>query len=92
MKLLYQSILFLGCLPWTQAQKPTDKSPDKDGKYWLFGDGIKAAFIPYGASISDLLIEDQYGITRDVVAGFDNASHYSIDEAHAHLGVDTSNA
>lgn len=60
--------------------------PDKDGKYWISGDGIKASFIPYGASIADLLIEDQYGIQRDIVAGFDNASYYGEDKLHAHLG------
>ncbi|KAM5356698.1 hypothetical protein ACJ41O_003344 [Fusarium nematophilum] len=63
-----------------------DKGPDKNGKYWISGDGIEAAFIPYGASITDLLINDQYGIARDIVAGFDNASHYSVDEAHPHFG------
>jgi galactose mutarotase-like enzyme len=62
------------------------KGPDKDGKYWIKGDGIQAAFIPYGASITNLLIDDQYGISRDIVAGFDNATHYSIDKSHPHLG------
>ncbi|WQF81987.1 Putative aldose 1-/Glucose-6-phosphate 1-epimerase, galactose mutarotase-like domain superfamily [Colletotrichum destructivum] len=61
-------------------------SPDKDGKYWISSNHIKAAFIPYGASISDLIIQDQYGIPRDIVAGFDNASYYSIDRQHPHFG------
>jgi aldose 1-epimerase len=64
----------------------TTPQPDKDGKYWLQGDGVKAAFIPYGASISDLIINDRYGIPRDIIMGFDNASYYSVDEAHPHLG------
>src|SRR5512140_401861 len=59
--------------------------PDANGKYWIHGEGISAAFIPYGDSISDLLIKDQYGITRDIVAGFDNASYYSMDNAHPHF-------
>ncbi|KJZ80440.1 hypothetical protein HIM_00290 [Hirsutella minnesotensis 3608] len=61
-------------------------TPDKDGKYWIHGDGVSAAFIPYGASISNLLFRDQYGVERDLVAGFDNATYYSEDKQHPHLG------
>ncbi|KAK2735481.1 aldose 1-epimerase [Colletotrichum kahawae] len=61
-------------------------SPDEDGKYWIFSDHIKAAFIPYGASISNLLINDKYGVPRDIVGGFDNASYYSVDTQHPHFG------
>jgi aldose 1-epimerase len=61
-------------------------NPDKDGKYWIFSSGIQAAFIPYGASISNLLINDRYGIPRDIVAGFDNATYYGIDRQHPHFG------
>ncbi|TPX10613.1 uncharacterized protein E0L32_008499 [Thyridium curvatum] len=64
----------------------TSTGPDEDGKYWIYGEGISAAFIPYGASISNLLIKDQYGIERDIVAGFDNASYYAIDRQHPHFG------
>ena len=60
--------------------------PDVNGKYWLYGDGISAAFVPYGATISNLLVKDKYGIERDVVTGFDNASYYSIDKQHPHFG------
>ncbi|AEO71482.1 uncharacterized protein THITE_2123895 [Thermothielavioides terrestris NRRL 8126] len=62
------------------------KGADKDGKYWIYGEGIAASFIPYGASISNLLIKDKNGFVRDVVMGFDNASYYSIDKVHPHLG------
>lgn len=60
--------------------------PDADGKYWIHGEGISAAFIPYGASISDLIIKDKRGIERDIIAGFDNATYYSIDKQHPHFG------
>ncbi|KAK3387170.1 aldose 1-epimerase [Podospora didyma] len=60
--------------------------PDVNGKYWIYGEGISAAFVPYGASISDLLIKDQYGIQRDIVTGFDNASYYTVDKQHPHFG------
>ncbi|CAM1504121.1 Fc.00g017120.m01.CDS01 [Cosmosporella sp. VM-42] len=62
------------------------QGPDKDGKYWLYGSGIQAAFIPYGASISNLLINDTGGIQRDLVGGFDNATHYTLDKVHPHFG------
>jgi len=61
-------------------------APDKNGKYWIHGEGISAAFIPYGASITDLLVKDQYGIERDIVVGFDNATYYEKDKQHPHLG------
>lgn len=63
-------------LPIAYAQNTT--GPDEAGKYWLYGQGISAAFIPYGASISNLIIKDQYGIDRDIVGGFDNASYCTV--------------
>ncbi|SPO07254.1 related to aldose 1-epimerase [Cephalotrichum gorgonifer] len=69
--------------------KPDNPEPgtaDKDGKYWIHGDGISAAFVPYGAGIANLLIKDKNGIERDIVAGFDNATHYTLDEKHDHFG------
>ncbi|KAK4120881.1 galactose mutarotase-like protein [Parathielavia appendiculata] len=59
---------------------------DQNGKYWIYGEGIAAAFIPYGASISDLIVNDKYGIPRDIIMGFDNATYYSVDPVHPHLG------
>lgn len=64
----------------------TIEGPDAAGKYWVRAEGIQAAFIPYGASITDLFINDQYGIRRDIVVGFDNASYYEVDRQHPHLG------
>ncbi|PHH66433.1 hypothetical protein CDD81_7488 [Ophiocordyceps australis] len=60
--------------------------PDKDGKYWIYGQGLAAAFVPYGASISNLILSDRQGVERDVVGGFDNASYYSMDKQHPHFG------
>jgi aldose 1-epimerase len=60
--------------------------PDKNGKYTIEAEGIKALFIPYGASISNLFIKDIHGVQRDIVLGYDNASYYTIDPAHPHYG------
>ncbi|TGJ84227.1 hypothetical protein E0Z10_g4524 [Xylaria hypoxylon] len=72
-------------LPIASADSTTD-GPDENGLYWIYSEGLSAAFIAYGASISRLLINDQYGIQRDIVAGFDNASYYGIDQQHPHFG------
>jgi aldose 1-epimerase len=57
-----------------------------NGKYQIESEGIRANFIPYGASLTDLFITDVHGIERDIVLGFDNASYYSVDKQHPHLG------
>ncbi|KAI4868868.1 galactose mutarotase-like protein [Hypoxylon rubiginosum] len=82
-------------LPFASAQSPggtgssnvsSSLGPDENGFYWVYSEGLSAAFNPYGASIAKLLIHDKYGVERDVVAGFDNATAYSLDAAHPHLG------
>jgi len=60
--------------------------PDADGKYTISSEGIRAQFIPYGASVTNLFIKDIRGVERDVVLGFDNATHYGVDKSHPHLG------
>lgn len=62
------------------------RAQDADGKYTISAEGIRAKFIPYGASISNLFINDTNGVERDIVLGFDNASYYSVDKLHPHLG------
>jgi len=56
----------------------SNAGPDKDGKYVIQGVGIRANFISYGASISNLFINDTNGIERDIVGGFDNATYYGV--------------
>lgn len=80
------ALLLNTALAAIDAKAPTVADPDVNGKYWIHGEGISAAFVPYGASISNLLIADQFGIKRDIVTGFDNASYYSIDKQHPHFG------
>ncbi|KAG9230524.1 aldose 1-epimeras-like protein [Amylocarpus encephaloides] len=60
--------------------------PDSNGKFQISGIGIRANFIAYGASISNLFINDTSGVERDIVGGFDNASYYAIDRQHPHFG------
>ncbi|KAK7977792.1 aldose 1-epimerase [Apiospora saccharicola] len=75
-------------LPLASAQTYGAKGPgpDKDGLYWIKSEGLQAGFITYGASLTHMLVNDQYGIPRDVVAGFDNATYYEVDKQHNHFG------
>jgi aldose 1-epimerase len=63
------------------------RGPDVDGKYEIRGPGIRALFVPYGAAIANLFLNDTAGIERDVVGGFDNASYYTVDRQHPHFGA-----
>ncbi|QDS67760.1 hypothetical protein FKW77_006309 [Venturia effusa] len=88
--MLIASLLLFG-VAYAWPQKPAfyggaGRGPGPDGKYTLEAPGIRATFIPYGASISNLFINDTHGIERDIVLGFDNATYYSIDKQHPHLG------
>jgi hypothetical protein len=60
--------------------------PGPDGKYTITGVGIRANFVPYGASISNLFINDTSGCERDIVGGWDNATYYTEDKQHPHFG------
>ena len=56
-----------------------------NGKYEISSRGIRAQFVPYGASLSNLFITDARGVERDIVLGFDNATYYSQSALHPHL-------
>jgi len=64
----------------------TAAGPGPDGKYVVTGTNIRATFIPYGASISNLFINDTTGVERDIVGGWDNATYYGVDKQHPHFG------
>ncbi|KAM0455889.1 hypothetical protein ACHAPV_002982 [Trichoderma viride] len=89
MKLTSNSLAALAAasaIPFATGTSSTGDGPDKNGKYWIRAKGIEASFIPYGASISNLFINDRYGVQRDLVGGFDNATYYGIDKQHPHFG------
>lgn len=56
------------------------------GKYLIQSEGIQAYFVPYGASISNLIINDTQGVARDIVLGWDNATYYTLDGQHPYFG------
>ncbi|KAE8251832.1 hypothetical protein A4X13_0g3831 [Tilletia indica] len=45
-------------------------------------DSIRATFLPYAATLSELWVKDRWGQWRDVVLGFDNKTNYGTDPIH----------
>lgn len=58
----------------------------ENGKYTISANGIRASFIPYGASITNLFVNDTLSIERDIVVGYDDAEQYSSATNNRHLG------
>lgn len=58
-------------------------------KYNLTANGIKASFIPYGARLTNLYVEDQNGAYQDVVTGYDTGERYLQDTEtnHTYFGA-----
>lgn len=49
-------------------------------------DSIRATFLPYGASLSELWVKDRQGAWQDVILGFDNSTNYGTDTIHNFFG------
>ncbi|KAH7400781.1 galactose mutarotase-like domain-containing protein [Phaeosphaeria sp. MPI-PUGE-AT-0046c] len=58
------------------------QQPDAQGRYTLEAEGIKAQFIPYAATLTNLWVKDKNGVQRDIVLGYDNTSYYAVDPGH----------
>jgi aldose 1-epimerase len=52
--------------------------PGLDGKYTLTAPGITVKFILYAACITNLIVADRNGTSRDVILGYDNSSFYPV--------------
>jgi aldose 1-epimerase len=50
--------------------------PDEDGRYTISTPDIKAQFIPYGATLTNLFVKDKNGDEVDVVLGYDDVEFY----------------
>ncbi|KAK3491008.1 galactose mutarotase-like protein, partial [Neurospora hispaniola] len=83
--LLPGALSLAAATPTTTSSKPIP-SPDANGKYWLNTTHLSLAFIPYGASITNLILADKHGKPLDIVGGYDNATAYTLDAAHPHFG------
>ncbi|KAK0611426.1 galactose mutarotase-like domain-containing protein [Immersiella caudata] len=57
-------------------------APAADGRYTISAPGIKASFIPYGATLTNLWVKDKNGKDIDVVLGYDDVDYYPKDPGH----------
>ncbi len=57
-------------------------------KYTISAPGINASFIPYGARLTNLYVNDRNGNPQDVVLGYDDGTQYLNDTetVHTYLG------
>lgn len=53
-------------------------------KYTISAPGINASFIPYGARLTNLYVNDKNGCPQDVVLGYDDGSAYLRDTETVH--------
>ena len=74
--LLFVAAVFLRST-WAQSSSPLTK-------YTIAAPGINATFIPYGARLTSLFVNDKHGEPQDVVLGYDDASQYINDTETVH--------
>ncbi|KAI9268240.1 galactose mutarotase-like protein [Phascolomyces articulosus] len=56
--------------------KPTHDDPFQ--RHTIKAKGIEASFIEYGATITNLWVDDKNGVPRDVVLGWDDTTQYNL--------------
>ncbi|KAM7183276.1 galactose mutarotase-like protein [Rhypophila sp. PSN 637] len=66
---------------WIVAGQRVPK-PGADGRYTISAPGIRAQFIAYGATLTNLFVNDKNGKEVDVVLGYDDAAYYPKDTSH----------
>ncbi|KAK4101178.1 aldose epimerase-like protein, partial [Parathielavia hyrcaniae] len=76
------TLLFLAAVVEVAMAAPKRPEPDKDGRYTISAPGIKAQFVPYGATLTNLFVKDKHGKDIDVVLGYDDVNYYPKDPGH----------
>jgi aldose 1-epimerase len=74
----YSALSLLAAAATTVAAQ----QPDDDGRWTISAPGIKAQFIQYGATLTNLYVKDKNGEDVDVVLGYDDVDYYPIDPGH----------
>ena len=78
--MLFRRVFFLSsllCGALAQSTHPLQK-------YTISAPGINASFIPYGARLTNLYVNDRNGNPQDVVLGYDEGSQYVTDTETNH--------
>ncbi|KAF1828787.1 aldose 1-epimerase [Decorospora gaudefroyi] len=78
----YLAALFAVSAVQSALAHPGSPHPDAEGRYTLEAEGIRAQFIPYGATLTNLFVKDAKGQELDIVLGYDNTSYYPVDPGH----------
>jgi aldose 1-epimerase len=68
----------------TSAPRNSSSSANAFQKYTISADGINATFIPYGARLTSLFVNDKNGHPQDIVLGYDDPNEYARDSATVH--------
>ncbi|KAF3022034.1 hypothetical protein E8E14_012726 [Neopestalotiopsis sp. 37M] len=74
--------LIFAILSSTALAVGDEPKPGADGKYTISTPSIKAQFIPYGATLTNLFVKDKSGDDVDVVLGYDVLDYYPKDPGH----------
>ena len=81
--ILLVALISLSYITYVTVGQPTSDS-SVFTKYTISAPGINASFIPYGARITNLLVNDRNGDPQDVVLGYDNGTAYLNDTETVH--------
>lgn len=83
LSILFGALITLSYITFvTVAQSTSDSSVFT--KYTISAPGINASFIPYGARITNLFVNDRKGDPQDVVLGYDSGTAYLNDTETVH--------
>ncbi|KAL8925582.1 MAG: hypothetical protein Q9208_003474 [Pyrenodesmia sp. 3 TL-2023] len=78
--MLVRYLIFIAFLPIAAVAQNADPLQ----KYTITAPGINATFIPYGARLTNLYVNDKNGDPQDVVLGYDNVSDYIRNDETVH--------
>ena len=93
MLLLFTTLMLFAATALSTSPPTTFAFPPFSGdpfvKYNLSAHGIRASFIPYGARITNLWVDDCDGNPQDVVVGYDEGRRYLQDTEtnHTYFGA-----
>ncbi|KAI1179523.1 aldose 1-epimerase [Nemania sp. FL0916] len=73
---------FFQLLAATSCVRAHTPKPGPDGKYTISSRNLKAQFIPYGATLTNLFVKGKDGKEVDVVLGYDDIAYYPEDTSH----------
>lgn len=82
--LLVVSSLFKATVLGQSSSSPSATSSSPFTIYTITAENITAKFIPYGARITSLLVQDRNGTEQDVVTGYDTGEGYLQDTETNH--------